>query len=120
MEFVSCGRIEEKYNLDNIIADYLGGSVAEGSEVTFRAHIYSLRIKKWGGFVIVRTNRRLFQCVADASVEGVNLEELREECYAEITGKVVNNPNCRLNPGFEIAITGLKVISSPEIGRAHV
>ncbi len=113
MEFVSCGRIEEKYNLDNIIADYLGGSVAEGSEVTFRAHIYSLRIKKWGGFVIVRTNRRLFQCVADASVEGVNLEELREECYAEITGKVVNNPNCRLNPGFEIAITGLKVISSP-------
>ncbi len=113
MEFVASNSTKDKYNLDSIIAEYLSGDIQEGNIVTFRAYLYNLRVKKWGGFVIVRTNRTLFQCVADASNLKVKLEDIKEESYVEITGNVVNNPTCKLNPGFEINITDLKVISSP-------
>ncbi len=113
MEFISCGAAEPKKDLDDIIERYLAGEIAEGAAVTFRAFIYSLRVKKWGGFVVVRTNRTIFQCVADNSKADIGLEGVREESYAEITGVVVNNPTCKINPGFEISITNFKVISAP-------
>ena len=113
MEFISGNPVKDKYNLDLIIADYLDGKLKDGEEVAFKAHIYSLRIKKWGGFVIVRTNRTVFQCVADSVEVGCGLENLKEECFVEIKGTVVDNSPCKINPGFEIKITDIKIISSP-------
>ncbi len=100
MEFVSGKPVKEKYNLDVYIADYLDGNLKDGDKVDFKAHIYSLRIKKWGGFVIVRTNRTIFQCVADSVDVGCGLNNLKEECFVEISGTVVDNPTCKINPVF--------------------
>jgi len=115
MYFSSCEKIanKDKMDLDQIILDYQSGNLKENDMVAFKAHIYSLRLKKWGGFIIVRSNRAIFQCVADTYDVGCDLNALKEESFVKINGVIVANEQCKLNPGFEIKIEKMEVIATP-------
>lgn len=113
MDFVSCEKKKDVFNLDVIISDYLNGTLKAGDEVSFKAYVYSTRVKKWGGFVLVRTNRTVFQCVADDVNVGCGLNSLKDESYVIISGIIVDNNTCKINPGFEIKILNVSILSAP-------
>jgi len=113
MQFLSAKKTKDAFDLENIVADYQKGTLAEGDIVSFKAFIYSLRIKNNFSFVIVRNHKRIFQCFFSPEDCSFNLNNLLEESSVKITGKVVPNSPAKINPGFEIAITDIQVLSSP-------
>ena len=113
MQFITAKKIRDNQCLENIIADYNKGKLKGGDIVTFKAFIFNLRIKSNFSFVLVRNSKRIFQCFFSKEECDFDLTTLLEECSVKITGKIVPDSPCKINPGFEIAITGIEVLSMP-------
>ena len=62
----------------------------ENEIVTIKGTIHNIRMMSDFAFVIVRTARETIQCVYAESFSSYRLsEDVKEECAAKITGKVV-------------------------------
>ena len=62
-------------------------------------------------FVMLRMAAGLLQCVYDKATSGFDLQEIGEECCVEFEGVLHQEP--RAPGGFELRITGVKVLSRP-------
>ncbi|MCL2848249.1 MAG: aspartate--tRNA(Asn) ligase [Firmicutes bacterium] len=113
MKFLSAKKIKDTECLENIVADYQNGKLKKDDIVTFKAFIFNLRIKANFSFVLVRNQKRIFQCFFSPSDCPFDLTTLLEESSVKITGKIVPDSPCKINPGFEIAITNIEVLSMP-------
>ena len=95
-----------------------------GDSVKICAMIHSLRIKKWGGFVVLRKPEGLVQAVIsidDTTIvnhmnEVVNIKTLQREMSIVVEG-VVNAANIKDTAvkykDIEIAVKKIQIISSP-------
>ena len=113
MKFVKSTKKSDKLDLESIVLDYKKGKIKSGSEVAFKAFVYNVRIKKSFSFLVVRNQKRLFQCFFSPEECAFPIESLKEESAVLIKGKIVADSPCKINPGFEIAITSIEVLSAP-------
>jgi len=114
MQFISAKKVKPQYCLENIIADYKKGKLAADQTVQFKAFVYNVRIKNAFSFVVVRNQKRIFQCFFDPNICSFDISSLCEESSVLITGKIVPDSPCKINPGFEISITDIAVLSTPK------
>lgn len=82
-----------------------------GESIKFSACVH--KVKKMGGFafVILRTGRYIVQSVYDEKECSSSLENVKEGCYVNVSGKVVLDE--RAKGGFEIHLEAIEVISRP-------
>ena len=113
MEFVSVKKQESPFDLERIILDYQSGALQDGAKVAFKCFVYNVRVKKNFSFVVVRNEKRLFQCFFSPTDCAFDIASLKEESAIFLEGKVVANSPCKINPGFEVAITDIRVLSAP-------
>jgi len=113
MNFITSNKNNDPKCLEQIIKDYNKGKLKAGDIVSFKAFIYSLRIKSNFSFVIIRNGKRIFQCFYSPEECKFDLNTLLEESGVLITGKIVPDSPCKINPGFEISLTDIEVLSSP-------
>ncbi|MCL2797409.1 MAG: aspartate--tRNA(Asn) ligase [Firmicutes bacterium] len=113
MEFVSVLKPKVSLDLEQVVQDYKSGALKDGDVVSFKCFVYNVRVKKNFSFVIVRGAKRLFQCFFAPADCDFDIASLKEESAVLLTGKVVLNSPCKINPGFEVAITAIEVLSEP-------
>ena len=113
MEFISSKKVKDKFCLEAIVKSVNEKKIKDGDKVSFKAFVYNVRVKSNFSFVLVRNAKRVFQCFFDPQLCKFPIETLKEESAVKLTGKVVANSPCKINPGFEITITKIEVLSSP-------
>lgn len=98
--------------------------LTNGSEISIYGMIHSLRVTKWGGFIVLRKPKGLLQIVVqnDSSQilnennEKISISDLSREMAVKITGQVqqanIKDP-AALNNSIEISLSVLNVLSTP-------
>ena len=99
MKFLSSKKIKNTECLENIIADYNKGKLKKDDIVSFKAFVFNVRIKSNFSFVLVRNQRRVFQCFFSPQDCAFDLTTLLEESSVRVTGKIVPDSPCKINPG---------------------
>ncbi len=93
------------------IRDILTGGL-NGKEIKIRGAVHTIRDMSEFSFVVLRKYEGLVQCVyEDGKIPDFNIKNLREESTVEIKGIVALEE--RAPGGFEIRITGIRVLSEP-------
>ena len=86
----------------------------EGQIVTIKGTIHNIRMMSDFAFVIVRTARETIQCVYAESFSNYRMsEDVKEECAAEITGKIVAGETKDGSKRYELQIHDIKLLSHP-------
>ncbi len=86
----------------------------ENQIVTIKGTIHNIRMMSDFAFVILRTARETVQCVYAESFSDYRMsEDVKEECAAEITGKVVAGETKDGSKRFEVQIHDIKLLSHP-------
>ncbi len=86
----------------------------ENEIVTIKGTIHNIRMMSDFAFVIVRTARETIQCVYAESFSPYRLsEDVKEECAAKITGKVVVGETRDGAKRFELQIHDIQLLSHP-------
>lgn len=95
-----------------------------GSDVLICGMIHSIRVTKWGGFVVVRKPKGLLQIVVQNDTskiynendEKISISDLSREMAVKIAGQVqqakIKDP-AALNNSIEISLSTLNVLSTP-------
>lgn len=84
---------------------------AVGGSITFCACVHKIRKMSGFAFVILRTGRYILQSVYEPDKCHDELDSISMGSYIEITGDV--REESRANYGYEITLTGFKVLSKP-------
>lgn len=106
MEFIS--GIKEKKTLE--ISEILSGDF-QGKRICINGAVHTVRHMGEVAFVILRKAEGLVQCVYEEGKSGFDLKVLQEGCTVEAEGEVGLEE--RAPGGFEVKLTGLKVLSMP-------
>ena len=86
----------------------------ENQIVTVKGTIHNIRMMSDFAFIIVRTARETVQCVYAESFSDYRLtEDVKEECAAKITGKVVAGETKDGSKRYELQIHGIELLSHP-------
>ena len=86
----------------------------EDQIVTITGTIHNIRMMSDFAFVIVRTARETIQCVYAESFSDYRMsEEVKEECAAKITGKVVAGETKDGSKRYELQIHNIELLSHP-------
>ena len=86
----------------------------ENQIVTVKGTIHNIRMMSDFAFIIVRTARETVQCVYAESFSDYRLtEDVKEECAAKITGKVVAGETKDGTKRYELQIHGIELLSCP-------
>ena len=86
----------------------------ENQIVTIKGTIHNIRMMSDFAFVIVRTARETIQCVYAESFSDYRMsEDVKEECAAKITGKVVAGETKDGSKRFELQIHNIELLSHP-------
>jgi nondiscriminating aspartyl-tRNA synthetase len=89
------------------IADVLAGE-GYGGEITMHGAVHAIREMSGFSFLLLRKRDGIVQCVYRGDFV---LEPVTEECTVRVTGTVEREE--RAPNGFELILTGLKVLSRP-------
>lgn len=111
MEFVSIDSVYDALDIENVIKEYKAGKVKAGDIVEIKGSIHRIRLMNGFAFVILRTPRRLFQCVHEDDKSGFDIAELHEEDCVVVKGEVVPDER-REDLGFELHLRGYRKLSS--------
>ena len=111
MEFISTEKVRDNQDIENIIEDYNNGLLKHGDVVEVKGSVHRLRIMSGFAFVVLRTPRRLFQCVYTDGEADFDINTIPEEACVIAKGKIVTDERCAL--GFEVHLTGMTVLSQP-------
>lgn len=84
---------------------------AAGDNAKAKGFIHNIRDMGDFSFIILRTSSDIIQCVYTPEQSGFDIGDLRVGSTVEVCGKVKDEP--RAVNGFELRLTGLKVLSSP-------
>ncbi|PHV70579.1 aspartate--tRNA(Asn) ligase [Sporanaerobium hydrogeniformans] len=82
------------------------------SVVTIDACIHKIRSMSEFAFIILRTGRYLIQGIYEKDRCGDSIEQLKVGCYVKVKGHVREDERAIL--GFEILLTEIKILSSPQ------
>ena len=86
----------------------------ENEIVTIKGTIHNIRMMSDFAFVIVRTARETVQCVYAESFSDYRMsEDVKEECAAKITGKVVAGETKDGGKRYELQIHNIQLLSHP-------
>ena len=86
----------------------------EDQIVTIKGTIHNIRMMSDFAFVIVRTARETIQCVYSPEFSSYRMdEEVKEECAAKITGKVVAGVQKDGSKRYELQIHNIELLSHP-------
>ena len=106
MEFIT--GVNEKDTLE--ISQLLAGSY-EGKTVKVNGAVHTIRDMGEVAFVVLRKREGLLQCVFEEGKTKFDLKDLKEASTIEVEGIV--KAEDRAPNGFEIRLTGIKVLSEP-------
>ena len=86
----------------------------ENEIVTIKGTIHNIRMMSDFAFVIVRTARETVQCVYAESFSDYRMsEDVKEECAAKITGKIVAGETKDGGKRYELQIHNIELLSHP-------
>ena len=86
----------------------------ENQIVTIQGTIHNIRMMSDFAFVILRTARETIQCVYAESFSDYRItEDVKEECAAKITGKVVAGETKDGSKRYEVQIHNIELLSHP-------
>ena len=86
----------------------------ENEIVTIKGTIHNIRMMSDFAFIIVRTARETVQCVYAESFSDYRMsEDVKEECAAKITGKVVPSETKDGSKRYELQIHNIELLSHP-------
>ena len=86
----------------------------ENEIVTIKGTIHNIRMMSDFAFVILRTARETVQCVyAEAFSDYRMSEDVKEECAAKVTGKIVAGETKDGSKRFELQIHNIELLSPP-------
>ncbi|MBQ8320725.1 MAG: aspartate--tRNA(Asn) ligase [Clostridia bacterium] len=86
----------------------------ENEIVTIKGTIHNIRMMSDFAFIILRTARETVQCVYAESFSDYRLaEDVKEECAAKITGKVVAGETRDGSKRYELQIHNIELLSHP-------
>ncbi len=86
----------------------------ENQIVTVKGTIHNIRMMSDFAFVILRTARETIQCVYAESFSDYRMsEDVKEECAAKITGKVVAGETKDGSKRYELQIHNIELLSCP-------
>ena len=86
----------------------------ENEIVTIKGTIHNIRMMSDFAFVILRTARETVQCVYAESFSDYRMgEDVKEECAAKITGKVVAGETRDGSKRYELQIHNIQLLSHP-------
>ncbi len=82
-----------------------------GKTVKMNGAVHNIRDMGEVAFIILRKAEGLVQCVYEEGKTPFDLKALKEESAVEVTGVVA--PEARAPQGFEMRLTGIRVLSQP-------
>ena len=86
----------------------------ENQVVTVKGIIHNIRMMSDFAFVILRTARETIQCVYAESFSSYRMsEDVKEECAAKITGKIVAGETKDGSKRYELQIHDIQLLSHP-------
>ena len=86
----------------------------ENEIVTIKGTIHNIRMMSDFAFIIVRTARETVQCVYAESFSDYRMsDDVKEECAAKITGKVVPSETKDGSKRYELQIHNIELLSHP-------
>ncbi|MBE5751303.1 MAG: aspartate--tRNA(Asn) ligase [Clostridia bacterium] len=86
----------------------------ENQIVTIKGTIHNIRMMSDFAFVIVRTARETIQCVYAESFSDYRMsDDVKEECAAKITGKIVAGETKDGGKRYELQIHNIELLSHP-------
>ena len=86
----------------------------ENQVVTIKGIIHNIRMMSDFAFVILRTARETIQCVYAESFSSYRMsEDVKEECAAKITGKIVAGETKDGSKRYELQIHDIQLLSHP-------
>ena len=86
----------------------------EDQIVTIKGTIHNIRMMSDFAFIIVRTARETIQCVYAESFSDYRMsDDVKEECAAKITGKVVAGETRDGSKRYELQIHNIELLSHP-------
>ena len=86
----------------------------ENEIVTIKGTIHNIRMMSDFAFVILRTARETIQCVYAESFSSYRMgDDVKEECAAKITGKVVAGETRDGSKRYELQIHNIELLSHP-------
>lgn len=83
-----------------------------GKTVNLNGSIYKIRKMSGFAFVLLRTARSVIQCVYSSEFSHCNINNLKENSFVCLTGKVIEE--LRSKKGYEVRIINIRVLSKPE------
>ena len=106
MEFLTGVKEKETISVSEILSgDYVGKTVKMNGAV------HNIRDMGEFAFIILRKAEGLVQCVYEEGKTEFDLKDLKEESAVEVTGVIA--PEERAPQGFELRLTGIRVLSEP-------
>ena len=106
MEFLTGVKEKETTGVREILSgDYVGKTVKMNGAV------HNIRDMGEFAFIILRKAEGLVQCVYEEGKTEFDLKNLKEESAVEVTGVIA--PEERAPQGFELRLTGIRVLSEP-------
>ncbi len=106
MEFLTGIKEKETTGVREILSgDYVGKTVKMNGAV------HNIRDMGEFAFIILRKAEGLVQCVYEEGKTEFDLKDLKEESAVEVTGVIA--PEERAPQGFELRLTGIRVLSEP-------
>lgn len=85
-----------------------------GQEIRIHGSIYKIRKMKGFAFVLLRTKRRIIQCIYTKDYSEFDIDGLQEESCVIVTADVV--PEERSKSGWELRMLEVKVLAAPVEG----
>ena len=86
----------------------------ENEIVTVKGTIHNIRMMSDFAFIILRTSREMIQCVYAESFSDYRMsEDVKEECAAKITGKIVAGETKDGSKRYELQIHNIELLSHP-------
>ena len=86
----------------------------ENQVVTIKGTIHNIRMMSDFAFVILRTARETVQCVYAESFSDYRMgEDVKEECAAKVTGKIVAGETKDGSKRYELQIHNIELLSHP-------
>ncbi|BCN30646.1 aspartate--tRNA(Asn) ligase [Anaeromicropila herbilytica] len=82
-----------------------------GETVKIHGFVYKIRKMKGFAFIILRTSRRLVQCIYSEEFSEFTLSELMEESCINVIGTIVSDTRSKV--GYEIQMKQIEILSTP-------
>lgn len=112
MDFLDLNR-ENNGDFEILYRKMLNKELKDGEEVVIKACVHRIREMAWGGFIILRTARRLVQCVYDKEQAKFAMSEIKEGDFVVMRGVVRVEERSKI--GYDvIPVTMQKLSGSSE------